>query len=82
MTPITKESLEAFGMKMTDSPICPMSKTLGESELGELRLVVTRERNRDDFALMTPDSTIFIGPTCIEDLQHFEDMIIQYEPNY
>lgn len=83
MTKITKESLETYGMVLSDSPIFPMQKVLAESEEGQLAIVVTRMNNADEFALMMPGgNALYIGPACIEDLQHFEDMIIRHEPNY
>jgi len=81
-TPITKESLEKWGMKLTGDPGCPMDKVLGESEDGKISIGVVRYHNVDEFALSSQDGIFYLNISCIEDLVKLESMLVSYEPNY
>jgi hypothetical protein len=92
-TPITKESLEAFGMSQpTDGTeiIFPLEKILSllgdegdDDKLGTIAVVVTRERNSSELALKLPTGdTIFLACESIEELEIFEKCIGSFETDY
>ena len=81
-SPITKEQLIEWGMIETSDPIYPLEKILGESgEVGRLAIVLTLEKNSQNFAIKLPDgATLFINPLTIDDLKKLEELIYSYEP--
>lgn len=82
---MTKEELKDFGMVEQDDPIILMAKDLSEeNEEGEkIALVVTRERNKPEIALIVPDGVLFLGGVkSVEDLKTIEACITEWEPNY
>ena len=82
---MTKEELKNFGMIEQDDPIILMEKVLSEeNEEGEkIALVVTRERNTPQLALIIPDGMLFLGGAkSVNDLRVIEDCITEYEPFY
>jgi hypothetical protein len=82
-TPITKESLIAFGMKATENPAVSLEKVLAEGEDGRLSIAVTHYRNVPEISLVMPGGhMLYIGVSSIDELQAFEKCILSYEPNY
>lgn len=82
---MTKEELKDFGMIEQDDPIILMTKDLSEeNEEGEkIALVVTRERNKPEIALIVPDGVLFLGGVkSVEDLKIIEACVTEWEPNY
>lgn len=95
MEPITREQLIEFGMKINvadDKFIYPMKKNLGrarededdeDSEVISLDLVITREYNKPQLAIVCPGCTLFLdGVQSIEDLKVIERCISSFEPSY
>lgn len=81
---ITKESLLKFGFKITkDNPLDLCEKVLSEPNEDEdtLVLVLTHERNKNEFAIRTPDGVLFLNAS-LEQLAVIEKCITGYEPNY
>lgn len=81
-TEITKESLEKFGMKLTNDPAVPMLKVLGDGNAGAITIAVSRYRNADELTIGTGDGIFYLNIECIEDLEKLESMIASYESNY
>ena len=85
---MTKEELINFGMVEQDDPIYPMEKVLSEeiedSEDGEkIALVITRERNSAELALIVPGGTLFLGGVkSVDDLKTIEACVTEWEPFY
>ena len=86
---ITKENLIKFGMiETTDDSkfLYPIGKELFEdSSESSLMLVITRERNIEEFALLLPDGggTLFLGGIAnMDQLKAFQDAITSWEPKY
>jgi hypothetical protein len=85
---ITKDKLIEFGFKITDpkhNPLYFCEKVLGvigdaddDEEADTLSLVLTRERNIKEFAISTPDGTIFLDCS-LETLAIIENAITGYE---
>jgi hypothetical protein len=82
---MTKEELKDFGMVEQDDPIYPMAKDLSEeSEEGEkIAIVITRERNSAELALILPGGTLFLGGVkSVEDLKTIEACVTEWEPSF
>jgi hypothetical protein len=82
---ITKEKLLAFGFKVIkNDPLYLCEKILGvigdedDDESERLSFVLTRERNTNEFAIHTPDGTIFLNCS-LEQLAIIENAITGYE---
>jgi len=87
MSKITGADLEAFGMiKNEDSPAYPYEKHLTKpcEDTGKsVSLVVTVERNAQEFALKLPDGcTLFLKPLNLEELKTFEQVIASWGPSW
>jgi hypothetical protein len=81
---ITKEKLIEFGFKITeDNPLDICQKELSEpnEDDGLIMLVLTRERNKNEFAIRIPDGILFLNAN-LEQLTVIEKCITGYEPNY
>lgn len=86
---ITKEKLIEFGFQMTpDNPIIICEKVLSDpieneddEEDGDIAIVLTRERNINEFAISTPDGTLFLNCD-LEQLAIIENTITGYSRNY
>lgn len=86
-TLITKESLIEFGMVEPEdhfeAQIYPLSKTIIETEDGNVQLLVSRMRNADEICLMLPaGDMLYLNVQTIEQLRTFELAISEYEPNF
>lgn len=81
-SPITKEQLLEWGMIETDDAVYPLKKLLGHNhEVGELSIVLTLERNSEEFAIILPDgASLVLNPLTIDDLKKIEELIYSYEP--
>ncbi len=82
---MTKEELKDFGMVEQDDPIILMEKELSEAnEDGEkIALVLTRERNKPELALIVPGGVLFLGgANSVDDLKTIEACVTEYEPIY
>lgn len=87
-TPITKESLIAYGFRETENVAMPLEKILSFDDQGEptegegLLLCVSRYRNQDELSLLTPEGIIYLNIDSIESLRLFEQSIGSWESRF
>ena len=86
---ITKELLLADGWAETEDPIWPVQKKLenlnplNNSEDSDIKLVVHRMYNTDQFAILLPDGGLLnFSPASMEELKAFETMVSFYDPPF
>ena len=78
---ITEKHLLKFGMVKTDDIVFPYEKILGQNKNGKVSIVLTHERNIDEFAILIPDGIIFLDQrTTIKELKTIEKCLSSYEP--
>lgn len=91
-TPITKESLIAYGMKVNtgfEGHVFPMEKIISIREddekegIGHMSILINRSNNSDQLCLWLPDGAcIYLAIDNIEQLEAFEKCIASWEPNF
>ena len=90
MSTITKKQLIKNGWVVTDDPVFPATKSLIDKthegydpEIGEWDLVVHGFNGDWQFGMMLPDGArIDLNPSCIEDLNQFEKMMLKYSGSF
>lgn len=90
-TPITKESLIAYGMQETGDPVVPLKKIISvdeddvpnDDDQPHMAICVSRYRNADELTLSLPNAgLLYLNIGSIEELKTFEETIQMWEPEF
>lgn len=82
---ITKQDIIEFGFVEVEEevPYWPFHFYLTDEKEDGLMIVVTLERNTQEFALIIPEAgTLFLRPQNLDDLYKFIQIAESFDPNY